>query len=108
MEQFLEAGIGIAAVTKNDLAPDSPEPKAWRNGPPVFVLSLKAGGTGSNLVNTNHVRFGWPNTSGYSAVASGLSGAGTVDTAEVSIRPILLGGGVPLAPHLSRWVGFPS
>jgi dihydrofolate reductase len=27
-----------------------------------------------------------------------------VDTVEVSVIPILLGGGVPLAPNLSKWI----
>ena len=33
-----------------------------------------------------------------------LAEAGMVDTVEVSVIPILLGGGVPLAPNLSKWI----
>jgi dihydrofolate reductase len=32
-----------------------------------------------------------------------LAGAGMVDTVEVSIQPVLLGSGIPLAPGLSSW-----
>lgn len=35
-----------------------------------------------------------------------LAEGGMVDTVEVSVMPILLGDGVPLAPHLSRWVNL--
>ena len=30
-----------------------------------------------------------------------------VDTVEVSVMPILLGDGVPLAPNLSKWIHLP-
>ena len=33
-----------------------------------------------------------------------LAEAGMVDTVEVSVTPILLGAGVPLAPNLSKWI----
>jgi dihydrofolate reductase len=33
-----------------------------------------------------------------------LAEAGMVDTVEVSVIPILLGGGVPLVPNLSKWI----
>ena len=33
-----------------------------------------------------------------------LAEAGMVDTVEVSVNPVLLGGGVPLAPNLSKWI----
>jgi dihydrofolate reductase len=33
-----------------------------------------------------------------------LAEAGMVDTVEVSVTPILLGGGVSLAPELSKWI----
>ena len=35
-----------------------------------------------------------------------LAEAGMVDTVEVSVMPILLGDGVPLAPHLSKWINL--
>jgi len=35
-----------------------------------------------------------------------LAEAGMVDTVEVSVMPILLGNGVPLAPDLSKWVNL--
>jgi dihydrofolate reductase len=35
-----------------------------------------------------------------------LAEAGMVDTVEVSVMPILLGGGLPLAPNLSRWINL--
>src|SRR6266702_6702410 len=35
-----------------------------------------------------------------------LAEAGMVDTVEVSVIPILLGDGVPLAPNLSRWINL--
>ena len=31
------------------------DPPAWRGGPAIFLLSLKAGGTGLNLTAANHV-----------------------------------------------------
>lgn len=33
-----------------------------------------------------------------------LAEAGIVDTVEFSVMPILLGGGVPVAPNLSKWI----
>ena len=35
-----------------------------------------------------------------------LAEAGMVDTVEVSVMPILLGNGVPLAPNLSKWINL--
>jgi dihydrofolate reductase len=35
-----------------------------------------------------------------------LAEAGMVDTVEVSVMPILLGDGVPLAPKLSKWINL--
>ena len=35
-----------------------------------------------------------------------LAEAGMVDTVEVSVIPILLGDGVPLAPNLSKWINL--
>ncbi|HVV46839.1 MAG TPA: dihydrofolate reductase family protein [Bryobacteraceae bacterium] len=35
-----------------------------------------------------------------------LAGAGMVDTVEVSIQPVLLGSGIPLAPGLSTWTSL--
>src|SRR3954453_4870365 len=35
-----------------------------------------------------------------------LAEAGMVDTVEVSVIPILLGDGVPLAPNLSTWINL--
>lgn len=35
-----------------------------------------------------------------------LAEAGIVDTVEVSVMPILLGDGVPLAPKLSKWINL--
>ena len=35
-----------------------------------------------------------------------LAEAGMVDTVEVSVMPILLGDGVPLAPHVSKWINL--
>jgi dihydrofolate reductase len=35
-----------------------------------------------------------------------LAEAGIVDTVEVSVMPILLGNGVPLAPNLSKWINL--
>jgi dihydrofolate reductase len=35
-----------------------------------------------------------------------LAEAGMVDTVEVSIMPILLGAGIPLAPDISKWVNL--
>jgi len=35
-----------------------------------------------------------------------LADAGIVDTVEVSVMPILLGDGVPLAPNLSKWINL--
>jgi dihydrofolate reductase len=35
-----------------------------------------------------------------------LADAGMVDTVEVSVIPILLGDGVPLAPNLSKWINL--
>jgi dihydrofolate reductase len=35
-----------------------------------------------------------------------LAEAGMVDTVEVSVMPILLGDGVPLAPNLSKWINL--
>jgi dihydrofolate reductase len=35
-----------------------------------------------------------------------LADAGLVDTVEVSVRPILLGSGVPVAPDLSNWINL--
>ena len=35
-----------------------------------------------------------------------LAEAGMVDTVEVSVVPILLGDGVPVAPNLSKWINL--
>jgi dihydrofolate reductase len=35
-----------------------------------------------------------------------LADAAMVDTVEVSVMPILLGDGVPLAPNLSKWINL--
>jgi dihydrofolate reductase len=35
-----------------------------------------------------------------------LAEVGMVDTVEVFVIPILLGGGVPLAPDVSRWINL--
>jgi dihydrofolate reductase len=35
-----------------------------------------------------------------------LADAGIVDTVEVSVMPILLGDGLPLAPNLSNWINL--
>jgi len=35
-----------------------------------------------------------------------LAEAGMVDTVEVSIQPVLLGSGIPLAPNLSTWMNL--
>ena len=35
-----------------------------------------------------------------------LVDAGMVDKVEVSVVPILLGGGFPLAPNPSKWIGL--
>lgn len=35
-----------------------------------------------------------------------MAEAGLVDMVEVSVIPILLGGGVPLAPNLSKWINL--
>lgn len=41
---------------------------------------------------------------GGGSLFSSLAEAGLVDTVEVSLAPALLGGGVPLAPNLSKWI----
>jgi dihydrofolate reductase len=35
-----------------------------------------------------------------------LAEVGIVDTVEVSVMPILLGDGIPLAPNLSKWINL--
>ncbi len=35
-----------------------------------------------------------------------LADVGMVDTVEVSVMPILLGDGIPLAPNLSKWINL--
>src|SRR3954449_10037487 len=43
---------------------------------------------------------------GGGSLFSSLAEAGMVDTVEVSVMPILLGAGIPLAPNPSRWISL--